>query len=125
MPRLAIGSGTNYTSGNWNLVVMSTDSCFSPLSNTETVTVFPNPIAIANNNGPICLNGTVTLEGNTQSTATYQWYDSAFTTLLATSNTHTITGLAAGSFFVFIGKYNAVLISYPSSEDQVYLLGVS
>ncbi len=36
-----------------------------------------------------------------------------------------VTGLAAGSFFVFIGKYNAVLISYPSSEDQVYLLGVS
>ena len=97
-PRLAIGNGTYYSSGNWSLVVMNTDSCFSNSSNTEAVTILPNPVAIASNNGPICLSGTVILTGNTQLGATYEWYDSGFTTLLATSNTHTISGLTAGNY---------------------------
>ncbi len=107
VPRLAIGSGLYYTSGNWMLAIMNTDSCFSANSNTETITVLPNPVAIASNDGPICLNGTVTLTGNTQTGATYQWYDSAFTTLLATNNTHTVSGLAAGNYtFQYIINVN-------------------
>ena len=98
LPRLAIGSGTNYITGNWNLVIINSNGCYSAASNTELVTINPLPNAIASNNGPICLSGTVTLTGNTQLGATYEWYDSGFTTLLATSNTHTISGLTAGSY---------------------------
>jgi len=35
---------------------------------------------------------------------------------------HGIIGLAAGSFFVFKGKYRAVLISYPTAAKKVELL---
>ncbi len=35
---------------------------------------------------------------------------------------HGIIGLAAGSFFVFKGKYKAVLISYPSVEEKSNLI---
>ena len=87
-----------YQSGAWSVICVSAEGCASPISNLINVTINPIPNAIANNNGPICLTESITLLGNTLPGATYEWYDSSFTTLLATSNTHTISGLAVGNY---------------------------
>ncbi|MCJ8289737.1 MAG: gliding motility-associated C-terminal domain-containing protein, partial [Flavobacteriales bacterium] len=92
------GGDINYGSGDWSLFVENANGCFSSNANPETITVNTLPVAIANNNGPICANADVTLTGNTQAGATYQWFDELYTTLLSTSTIHIETSLATGTY---------------------------
>jgi cyclase len=43
--------------------------------------------------------------------------------LRAATERFKLIGTAAGSFFVFKGKYRAVLISYPTGADKNFALG--
>ncbi|WP_449374866.1 Ig-like domain-containing protein, partial [Brumimicrobium mesophilum] len=97
-PSLTITNGVNYASSNWSLVVENANGCLSNNSNNQVINIYANPNAIASNNGPICNGGDVVLSGNTASNATYEWFDSNYSTLLATSNVHTITNLSAGTY---------------------------
>ena len=61
-----------YLNGAWSVICVSADGCEFLSPNPINVTINPIPNAIANNNGPICYGGTVTLQGNTLPGATYE-----------------------------------------------------
>ena len=109
-----------YAAGEWSVVCVSASGCESPMSLPITIDINPIPVAIATNDGPICDNGDVVLTGNTVSGATYQWYDELYTTLLSSNSTHSITGLASGSY-----TYNYIINSNGCVDTATTVVTVS
>lgn len=89
-----------YQLGDWSLICVSTAGCSSAVSAPVNITANPIPVALPQNNGPVCSGEPVVLTGNAQAGATYQWFTNNAGvpgTLISTNQVHTVTGLPNGS----------------------------
>ncbi|MGH1335811.1 MAG: hypothetical protein ACRBFS_06755, partial [Aureispira sp.] len=92
-------SSTFYMAGNWTLAVINANACISEPSASSNVIINSTPIKpLASNSGPICEGEDVQLTANIVTGATYIWYsDPALTTVAATGQNPTISGLTAAN----------------------------
>jgi len=65
-------SGTPAVSGSFDYTVTAHGPCVEPAS-TGTITVIALPLTTALNNGPVCLETTLSLSGGPDGMATYAW----------------------------------------------------
>lgn len=94
-----------YALGNWSVICVSAAGCPSLPSTPVNIVANPIPVALPQNNGPVCSGAPVVLTGNTQAGATYQWFtDNAGVpgTLISTNQIHTVNGLANGSHIFWL-----------------------
>jgi len=106
---LSIASGNSlYQDGLWQVVCIDpATGCESDASLPVNAVIYPVPVAIAQNNGPVCSGDDVQLFGNTVPGtlpgALYTWYsDSTLSNVVSTLPNPTITGLADGTHHFYL-----------------------
>ncbi len=101
---VAISNANAVHAGAYNLQVIDSFGCASPISSV-TVTVNPKPsIAIASSNAPICAGQTLNLVASTSAVgATYQWFNAANGMAIGSGQTLSIPSVSisqAGNYYV-------------------------
>ncbi|MHC1708036.1 MAG: T9SS type A sorting domain-containing protein [Bacteroidales bacterium] len=108
----SVSSAQTAHSGSYRLIVTDLNNCKDTAY--TTVTVFPQPIAVASNNGPLCSGSTLNLSGGPNSMIFYQWSGpegfSSSLQYLAIANAHTAHS----------GSYRLIVTDLNNCKDTSY-----
>ncbi|HRX30599.1 MAG TPA: gliding motility-associated C-terminal domain-containing protein [Tenuifilaceae bacterium] len=109
-----ISGANNYiynadASGNYRIKVTGTNGCYKYSSTIVSVTVNSLPSATANNDGPVCYNGTVNLSSGPAGMVSYSWTTDATTPFSSSDQNPSITNVTpnnSGNYTVTVQDAN-------------------
>jgi len=92
-----------YQGGNWSVICWS-NGCSSDASPAINVVINNIPAApVANNSGPVCEGGSITLSTSSVVGATYTWYeDATLTTVMSNMQNPVLNSLTAGTYTYYV-----------------------